>query len=113
MSRINAVLRRFGINKTLIYENIELDVMNRMIFVDKEQIDVTPKEFDLLLFLINRIDKVVTREELLHMFWNGSVSNSRSIDMHIKAIRQKVFSKTSLEIITLLKVGYKLTKRCE
>lgn len=113
VSRINAVLRRFNTTKTLIYENIELDVLNRTIYVDKEEIEVTPKEFDLMLYLIERIDKVVTREELMHMFWNSNVSNSRSIDMHIKAIRQKVFSKTNLEIITLLKVGYKLTKRSE
>jgi two-component system alkaline phosphatase synthesis response regulator PhoP len=111
ISRINAVLRRFGMNKTLIYENIELDVVNRIISVDKENIVVTPKEFDLMLYLIERIDKIVTREELLKLFWNSSMSNSRSIDMHIKAIRQKIFSKTNLEIITLLKVGYKLTRR--
>ena len=111
ISRINAVLRRFGMNKTLIYENIELDVVNRIISVDKENIVVTPKEFDLMLYLIERIDKIVTREELLKLFWNSSMSNSRSIDMHIKAIRQKIFSKTNLEIVTLLKVGYKLTRR--
>ena len=111
ISRINAVLRRFGMNKTLIYENLELDVVNRIISVDKENIVVTPKEFDLMLYLIERIDKIVTREELLKLFWNSSMSNSRSIDMHIKAIRQKIFSKTNLEIVTLLKVGYKLTRR--
>ena len=111
ISRINAVLRRFGMNKTLTYENIELDVVNRIISIDKENIVVTPKEFDLMLYLIERIDKIVTREELLKLFWNSSMSNSRSIDMHIKAIRQKIFSKTNLEIITLLKVGYKLTRR--
>ena len=111
ISRINAVLRRFGMNKTLTYENIELDVVNRIISVDKENIVVTPKEFDLMLYLIERIDKIVTREELLKLFWNSSMSNSRSIDMHIKAIRQKIFSKTNLEIVTLLKVGYKLTRR--
>jgi DNA-binding response OmpR family regulator len=47
----------------------------------------------------------------MHMFWNNSASNSRSIDMHIMSIRQKVFSKTALEITTILKVGYKLTKK--
>ena len=53
----------------------------------------------------------IIKEELLKKFWNNSLENSRSIDMHMKALRQKVFSRTSLQLITLLKVGYKLEKK--
>jgi DNA-binding response OmpR family regulator len=52
---------------------------------------------------------VITREELIKKFWGNNVSNSRSIDMHILALRTKVFSKTKLTINTILKIGYKLT----
>ena len=54
---------------------------------------------------------VVTKDELIKKFWSSNKEESRSIDMHIKALRQKVFHNTKLEIITLLKVGYKLEER--
>jgi DNA-binding response OmpR family regulator len=54
---------------------------------------------------------VVTKEELVKKFWSNNLVNSRSIDMHIMALRGKVFSKTKLEIHTILKVGYKLCYR--
>ncbi len=111
VSRINAVLRRFGLKDTLNYENINIDVNNRKVFVSNEQIILTRKEFDLLLFLFERINMVVTKDELIKKFWSSNKEESRSIDMHIKALRQKVFHNTKLEIITLLKVGYKLAER--
>ena len=111
VSRINAVLRRFGLKDTLNYENINIDVNNRKVFVSNEQIILTRKEFDLLLFLFERINMVVTKDELIKKFWSSNKEESRSIDMHIKALRQKVFHNTKLEIVTLLKVGYKLAER--
>ena len=68
VSRINAVLRRFGLKDTLNYENINIDVNNRKVFVSNEEIILTRKEFDLLLFLFERINMVVTKDELIK-FW--------------------------------------------
>ena len=113
VSRINAVLRRFGNKNNLVYDNIEIDVNNRIVCIDKEAITLTRKEYDLLLYLIERIDIVVTKEELVHKFWSESQEHSRSMDMHIKALRHKVFDRTKLEISTILKVGYKLGKLIE
>ena len=111
VSRINAVLRRFGVKDILNYENIEIDVNNHKVMIEGIEVTLTKKEFDLLLYLFERVGFVITKEELLKKFWNNSLENSRSIDMHMKALRQKVFSKTSLQLITLLKVGYKLEKK--
>ena len=111
VSRINAVLRRFGLKDTLNYDNILIDVNNRKVFVSKEEIILTRKEFDLLLFFFEHINMVVTKEELLKKFWTLGAENSRSIDMHVKALRQKIFHQTKLELITLLKVGYKLIEK--
>ena len=113
VSRINAVLRRFGLKDVLRYDKLEIDVNNRTLKIENEEIVLTKKEFDLLLYLLERVNMVVTKEEILKRFWNNSMENSRSIDMHIKALRQKVFSKTNLELCTLLKVGYKLKERQE
>ena len=111
VSRINAVLRRFGVKDVLNLDNLSIDVSNRKVIISDEEIILTRKEFDLLLFLFERVNMVVTKEELIKKFWNDSTSNSRSIDMHIKSLRQKVFSKTNLKLSTLLKVGYKLEKK--
>ena len=113
VSRINAVLRRFGLKDVLKYDKLEIDVNNRTLKIENEEVILTKKEFDLLLYLLERVNMVVTKEEILKKFWNNSMENSRSIDMHIKALRQKVFSKTNLELSTLLKVGYKLKERQE
>ena len=111
VSRINAVGRRFGMMDELNYENLIININNRTVILDRENIALTRKEFDLLLYLFERINIIVTKEELLNKFWEGKPDNSRSIDMHIKALRQKVFNKTNLELSTLLKVGYKLKKK--
>ena len=111
VSRINAVLRRFGVKDVLKYDNIEIDVNNHRVMIEGEETVLTKKEFELLLYLFERVGFVITKEELLKKFWNNSLENSRSIDMHMKALRQKVFSRTNLQLITLLKVGYKLEKK--
>lgn len=111
VSRINAVLRRFGNSQDLIYENIEIDRNNRQVKIDGNNIVLTRKEYDLLLFMIERIDLIVTKEDLISRFWSDSQEHSRTIDMHIKALRQKVFMHTSLQLQTVLKVGYKLVKK--
>lgn len=111
VSRINAVLRRFGMKDVLNFNELTIDVNNRKVMVMEEEIILTRKEFDLLLFLFERINMIVTKEELIKRFWNDSTENSRSIDMHVKALRQKVFSKTKLELTTILKVGYKLIEK--
>ncbi len=108
VSRINAVLRRFGFKDTLVYDNLSIDINSRSVRINDEQIILTRKEFDLLLFLFERVNMIVTKDELLKKFWSDNQDNSRSIDMHVKALRQKVFIKTNFELITLLKVGYKL-----
>ena len=83
--------------------------MFKITSVDNELVDLTVKEFDLLLYMLERIDMVIPRDELIKKFWGNNVLNSRSIDMHILALRTKVFSKTKLCINTILKIGYKLT----
>ena len=111
ISRIKTVLRRFGIRNNLMFDNIEISITERTVKVNKSFVNLTYKEFDLLLYLIERFDKIVTKEELVKRFWSQNRANSRSIDMHIMALRGKIFINTKLEIHTLLKVGYKLCYR--
>ena len=108
ISRINAVLRRFGIRNNLSFDNIEILLNERKVKVDDVLIELTHKEYDLLLYFVERINMVIAKDELMKKFWGHNDLNSRSIDMHIMALRTKVFSKTKLEIITILKTGYQL-----
>ena len=111
VSRINAVLRRFGVKDILKFENIEIDVNNRKVLIENSEVLLSKKEFDLLLYLFERVNTIVTKEELHKKFWNDSLENSRSLDMHMTALRQKVFNRTTLQLTTILKVGYKLEKK--
>ena len=111
VSRINAVLRRFGLKDVLTYDNLTIDLNNRIVKLDNVLVSLTKKEYELLLYLFERINMIIPKEELIHKFWNEQAENSRSIDMHIKSLRQKVFSKGNLDLQTVLKVGYKLVKK--
>ena len=108
VSRINAVLRRFSVKDVISYENLVIDMNLRKVYIDKENVALTKKEYDLLLYLIERINHIITKEEIITQFWNDMEANSRSVDMHIKALRQKIFCRVNLKLTTILKVGYKL-----
>lgn len=113
VSRINAVLRRFGLKDVLTYDDLTIDLNNRVVKSNDEILSLTKKEYDLLLYLFERINMIIPKEEIMKKFWHDQTENSRSIDMHIKSLRQKVFSKGNLELQTILKVGYKLVRKQE
>lgn len=110
-SRIKAVLRRFGMIEELNFENLTINQEKRTVKINDELVELTKKEYEVLLYFVSHVDKIITKEELLNKFWEGINDHSRTIDMHIKALRQKVFNYTNLELITILKVGYKLSKK--
>lgn len=113
VSRVKAVLRRYKnppAKSTLTLGCITLDQEKHTVFVDKKQIFLTVKEFDLLALLIEKKDKVITREELLNIIWNVDADvESRTVDVHIRTLRQKL-GKYGVYIETIRGVGYKISK---
>lgn len=90
------------------YKGISIDVHSREVTVDGEKIDLTPKEFDLLKLLVDNKGKVVSREKCLNEVWGYDFyGDLRTVDTHIKQLREKLGEKRSL-IKTVWGIGYKL-----
>lgn len=111
ISRIKAVMRR---THTVERENvlsiggIELDNEKHTVSVNHELVSLTYKEFELLYNLMINRDLVMSREKLLDLVWNtGYEGESRTVDVHIGSLRQKLGASGAL-IQTIRGVGYKI-----
>lgn len=111
LKRVEAVLRRekkilddTTISHEINYKNIKVDTNAFLVFVDGNKIDLTIKEYELLIMLLKNRGKVLSRENLLSTLWGYDYYNdSRVIDTHIKNLRKKL----NLDFIeTIRGVGY-------
>lgn len=110
VSRIKAVLRRCPSAKphALAFGDIVLDPDSHQVTIDKQTVTLTLKEFDLLALLMAHPGKVFTRDNLLSSIWDMDyLGETRTVDMHIKTLRQKLGNYGSY-IKTVRGVGYKL-----
>lgn len=111
VSRIKAVLRRSEVtNKKQELRNgpIYLNNIKHIVNVDGKEIELTLKEYELLLLFMNNIGIVFTREHLLASIWDSNfVGESRTIDVHVGTLRNKL-GKYGSCIKTLRGVGYKM-----
>ena len=112
ISRIKAVLRRYEKTKEsseiLELGNLKVDISKHSVFVKDRQVFLTVKEFDLLTLLLQNHGKVMTREQILDSVWKIDVDiESRTVDVHIKTLRQKLEDAGEL-IETVRGVGYKI-----
>ncbi|MEG1396435.1 MAG: response regulator transcription factor, partial [Oscillospiraceae bacterium] len=105
-SRVKAVLRRTATPEpNLTYEDLTIDVAGRTVSRGGEVISLTYKEFELLRLLVSRRGAVLTRDEILSSVWDfGFIGETRTVDMHIKSLRQKLGGDY---IETVRSVGYK------
>ncbi|WPC24044.1 response regulator transcription factor [Brachyspira hyodysenteriae] len=112
LARIKANLRKKDVRldaEELTFGDIKLIVKKRNVFVGERQVILTQKEFDLLKLLMENANNVVDRETMLEEVWGvDHTMETRTIDMHIKSIRQKL-DLTKENIITVRGMGYKLT----
>ena len=105
LSRISGILRR--VNKEVIqkFDNIEINLESMELIVDGKKQIIRKKEFLLLKLLISKPGKVFRREEILNTVWGSDVVvGDRTIDVHIKKLREKI---SSDKIKTIKGVGYK------
>lgn len=114
-ARIAAVLRRTEGEKRETFEDdlVRLDPGTREVEAGGEMLKLSPKEFDLLLYLFRNRDRVVPRDELLSRVWNYRVDlnlSSRTVDTHVTRLRRKLQGAAETDadiIIGVAKVGYR------
>ena len=125
LARVKAVLRRTKKQETtsseskdnkdntevISYEGFTVDTARYVVTVDGKEIDIPPKELELLFFLASHPNRVFTREQLLENVWGYDFyGESRTVDVHVKRIREKLEKpnvKTNWQIKTVWGVGYK------
>jgi DNA-binding response OmpR family regulator len=95
-ARIEAVLRRGGrrSSSTLEFDRLRIDVDARKVTVDGTPLELTAKEFDVLLFLASAPGQVFTRQQLLEQVWGSSSEwqDPRTVTEHVRRLRQKLES---------------------
>ena len=115
LARVKAVLRRSEKqeekedNAVIRYEDLVIDISDYRVEYKGKVIEMPPKEIELLHFLASRPNKVFTREQLLQNVWDFDYfGDSRTVDVHIKRIREKIGEDNkSWNIKTVWGVGYK------
>ncbi|MBP5493369.1 MAG: response regulator transcription factor [Clostridiales bacterium] len=125
LARVKAVLRRTEKrdaapaeqaetkenNEVISYDGFTVDTARYVVTVDGKEIDIPPKELELLFFLASHPNRVFTREQLLENVWGYDFyGESRTVDVHVKRIREKLEKpdvKTNWQIKTVWGVGYK------
>lgn len=118
VARVKAVLRRFqpakpeayaSVNiKCVDYPGLIVNLSNYSVTYDGQQIDMPPKELELLYFLASSPNQVFTREQLLDNIWGYEyVGDTRTVDVHVKRLREKIKDKPTWRIATVWGIGYK------
>ena len=112
VARLHAVLRRYEKKsdekaKIVRYENLEVNISNYSVTYHGKSIDFPPKELELLYFLASNPNRVYTRDELLDKVWGyDRAVDSRTVDVHVKRIREKFTEEENWKIKTVRSVGY-------
>ena len=112
VARVNAVLRRITKEKQVVLSNgnIKVDLEKHEAYVDNKEIALTLKEYDLLVYFLSNLNKVISRDELIEKVWGVDfIGESRTIDIHVGTLRSKISSSNSL-IQTVRGVGYRMEK---
>ncbi|KOA18784.1 transcriptional regulatory protein SrrA [Clostridium homopropionicum DSM 5847] len=112
IARIKAVLRRYNIegeNKEVLeFSGLSIDINSYTATYEGNELKMPPKEFELLYYLANNKNKVFTREQLLCEVWGYDYpGDSRTVDVHIKRLREKIQGGSNWQIETVWGVGYK------
>ncbi len=121
VARVKAVLRRMKTSapapvetgdKRVVYPDLSINLTNYSVIYNGESIDMPPKELELLYFLASSPNHVFTREQLLERIWGYDyVGDTRTVDVHIKRLREKISDHESWKISTIWGVGYKFDSK--
>jgi len=113
MARLNVIVKRnrnkiqLVQNERLKFEGLEIDLLGRSVFLDGKKTDLTPKEYELLVYLAENKNIALTREKLMNAVWGYDfIGDDRTVDTYIKMLRNSLENYRDY-IVTLRGVGYK------
>lgn len=118
VARVKAVLRRYQPSKPeaqgqpqgkyVEYPGIVINLTNYSVEVDGKNVEMPPKELELLYFLASSPNQVFTREQLLDQLWGYEyIGDTRTVDVHIKRLREKIKDHPTWKLSTVWGIGYK------
>jgi len=109
MARIQALLKRAGsVRDTLELAGMSIDPGARTVSVDSAEVPLTPREFELLLYLAQNRNQALSRQQILDAVWNFDYfGDARTVDTHVKNLRMKLGA-PGASIRTVRGRGYKL-----
>ena len=122
VARVRAVLRRFqpkqaavvSDEKCATYPDLIVNLTNYSVTYMGKQVDMPPKELELLYFLASSPNQVFTREQLLDHIWGYEyIGDTRTVDFHIKRLREKIKDHPNWSISTVWGIGYKFEVKSE
>lgn len=122
VARVRAVLRRFqpkqaavvSDEKCATYPDLIVNLINYSVTYMGKQVDMPPKELELLYFLASSPNQVFTREQLLDHIWGYEyIGDTRTVDVHIKRLREKIKDHPNWSISTVWGIGYKFEVKSE
>lgn len=116
VARVKAVLRRYEPQQEegdiLRFPNLEINISNYSVTYHGRGLEFPPKEFELLFYLAKHPNRVFTREQLLDQIWGYEyVGDTRTVDVHVKRIREKLNQEDEWGIRTVWSVGYKFGQK--
>ena len=113
MARVAAITSRVKNNSKAkkedkyVFEGLEIDMLGRVVVVDGEKKELTPKEYDLLVYLIKNKNIALSREKILNEVWGYDFfGEDRTVDTHVKMLRNSI-GKYRDKITTIRGMGYK------
>ena len=121
VARVKAVLRRYqpikqeepaSDIKCVTYTDLVINLSNYSVLYQGQQIDMPPKELELLYFLAASPNQVFTREQLLDHIWGYEyIGDTRTVDVHVKRLREKIKDHANWSLATVWGLGYKFEVR--
>lgn len=111
LARVNIVLRRYHkVENVLTFEDITVDVEQQIVKKAEKEVELTPKEFELLVFFLRNRGLVLFRDRIYEEIWGMEYSvQSRTLDLHVQRIRKKLGLEEALK--TVFKTGYRLEEQ--
>lgn len=108
LARVNVVLRRYNKSSShLQFDNITIDLDNKLVLKDNDHVELTPKEFELLVMFVRNVNITLFRERIYETVWESDYyGDTRTLDLHIQRLRKKTGLGKKLK--TIYKLGYRL-----